>query len=46
MRAEADLRASIKQPQVQMVKGAAAAMPPLPLTVAQIDQLVAYLKSL
>ena len=43
---EAYLRASIKQPQVQVVKGYAAAMPALPLTEVQIDQLVAYLKSL
>ncbi len=43
---EAYLRQSIKQPQLQIVKGYAAAMPVLPLTDEQIDQLVAYVKSL
>ena len=43
---EAYLRESIKQPQARIVKGYAAAMPALPLTDPQVDQLVAYLKSL
>ena len=43
---EAYLRDSIRQPQNRVVKGYAPAMPALPLTDGQIDQLVAYLKSL
>jgi uncharacterized membrane protein len=43
---EAYLRDSIRQPQLRIVKGYAAAMPALPLSEPQIDQLVAYLKSL
>ena len=43
---EAYLRESIKQPQLRIVKGYAAAMPALPLTEPQVDQLVVYLKSL
>lgn len=44
---EAYLRVSIKQPQLQIVKGFAAAMPPYAhLSESQVDQLVAYLKSL
>jgi uncharacterized membrane protein len=43
---EAYLIDSIKQPQHRIVKGYAAAMPTLPLSEQQIDQLVAYLKSL
>ncbi len=43
---EVYLRDSIKQPQRRIVKGYAPTMPPLPLTDRQIDQLVAYLKSL
>ncbi len=43
---EAYLRSSINQPQLQVVKGYAPAMPALPLTDEQLDQLVAYLKSL
>ncbi|MEO5915984.1 MAG: urate hydroxylase PuuD [Luteolibacter sp.] len=43
---ETYLRSSIKQPQLHVVKGFAPAMPALPLTDEQVDQLVAYLKSL
>jgi cytochrome c oxidase subunit 2 len=44
---DAYLRSSIKQPQLQIVKGYAAAMPAYAhLTDAELDQLVAYLKSL
>lgn len=44
---EAYLRESIRQPQLQVVKGFAAAMPPYThLSETQIDELVAYLKSL
>ncbi len=43
---EAYLRTSIKQPQLQVVKGFAPAMPALPLTDQQVEQLVAYLKTL
>lgn len=44
---DAYLRSSIKQPQLQIVKGYAAAMPAYAhLTEAELDQLVAYLKSL
>jgi uncharacterized membrane protein len=43
---ETYLRNSIKQPQFQVVKGFAPAMPQLPLTDEQVDQLIAYLKSL
>lgn len=43
---EAYLRAAIRQPQLQVVKGFPPAMPALPLTDEQVDQLVAYLKSL
>lgn len=44
---EAYLRESIRQPQQRIVKGFAAAMPPYGhLTDAQVDHLVAYLKSL
>ncbi|MES2658465.1 MAG: urate hydroxylase PuuD [Verrucomicrobiota bacterium] len=44
---DAYLRESIRQPQLQIVKGFAPAMPPFAhLTDTQVDQLVAYLKSL
>jgi uncharacterized membrane protein len=44
---EAYLRESIRQPHQRIVKGYAAAMPPYAhLTDAQVDQLLAYLKSL
>jgi len=44
---ETYLRSSIKQPQLQIVKGFAPAMPPFAhLTDEQVDHLVAYLKSL
>lgn len=44
---ETYLRTSIKQPQLQIVKGYAAAMPAYGhLTETQLDHLVAYLKSL
>jgi uncharacterized membrane protein len=43
---EAYLYESIRQPQLKIVKGYAAAMPVLPLTNEQVDRLVAYLKSL
>jgi len=44
---EAYLRESILRPQLKVVKGFAPAMPPFAhLSVEQVDQLVAYLKSL
>ncbi len=44
---EAYLRESIRQPQIRIVKGYAAAMPPYAhLSEAQVDDLVAYLKTL
>jgi uncharacterized membrane protein len=43
---EAYLRESIREPQRRIVKGFAASMPPLPLSEEQVNQLVAYLKSL
>ena len=44
---EAYLKESIRQPQLKVVKGFAAAMPPFAhLTDTQVDQLVAYLKTL
>ena len=43
---DAYLHESIRQPQLKIVKGYAAAMPVLPLSDEQVDRLVAYLKSL
>lgn len=43
---DAYLHESIRQPQLKIVKGFTPAMPVLPLSGPQVDQLVAYIKSL